>query len=101
MVKMAGQLAQMATLTLISGRAATVVRPINREPHFVVPAGATGVMQRPALTDDGKLFVAMKLDDPIDGAELFEGEVHWVEDVTFLDFESDVLIGPESADEEN
>jgi hypothetical protein len=52
-------------------------RPVERYPHFLVPAGATGVVTRDGT--DHHLY-SVKLDDRLAGAEDWDNEVIWVLD---------------------
>jgi len=56
---------------------------------FEVLEGATGVAMKPFL-HEGKLVAGVTLDDPPEGAEEFDGEVHWKEDVNLFDFEDEI-----------
>lgn len=58
---------------------------------FIVPKGATGIVQQP-FTDDGRLVAAVLLDSPPAGATPYDGEVHWIEDVNLIDFEDEVQL---------
>lgn len=67
------------------------IRPVNRQPYFNVPEGATGALLHP-LSDpeDDRYVLRVQLDDAIAGALEFGGEVHWKEDVNLEDFEKEV-----------
>lgn len=49
-------------------------RDVDRYPHFVAPQGAEGT-----VTKNGDDFLAVKLDEPLDGAEEWDNEVQWYE----------------------
>lgn len=66
---------------------ATVLRNVQRTPHFTVPAGSTGVMLDPVVID-GRVIFRLLLDDP---PKAFGGECHWIEGTHFSDFKGDLL----------
>jgi hypothetical protein len=45
---------------------------IERYPHFIAPRGALGTL---VATDDAT--IAVRLDEPLEGAEDWDNEVHW------------------------
>jgi hypothetical protein len=49
---------------------------VDRYPHFIAPKGATGTVTK---VDDEVLIVSM--DQPISGAEDWDNEVHWFDDL--------------------
>lgn len=56
---------------------------------FTVPAGARGTVQEPFM-NDGLLVAAIELEEPLEGAEDYDNEVHWIEDSNLFDFEDQV-----------
>lgn len=73
------------------GLAVRFIRPVSRQPYFDVPRGATGRLLHP-LSDpkDDRYVIRVQLDAPPWGAEQFNGEVHWKEDINLEKFEKDV-----------
>lgn len=47
---------------------------VDRFPHFVAPAGATGT-----VTDTYGAHISLKLDEHLPGAETWENEVVWTD----------------------
>lgn len=45
---------------------------IDRYPHFLAPAGATGTVVAVEPS-----FVAVRMDEPIEGAEEWNNQIHW------------------------
>jgi len=72
------------------GRQVVFTTEVDRG-DFVVQAGATGIVQ-PPFTDDGRLVAAVQLEDPPAGAEPYDNEVHWIEDLNLIDFEDEVAL---------
>ena len=56
------------------GARVVTLEPIDRFPHFMVGAGRTGTV---SVSDDHTL--AVKMDDPIAGAEEWDNEIVWYE----------------------
>jgi hypothetical protein len=56
------------------GSRVELVADVERYPHFIAPAGATGVVVD--LGDPG-IVLAVRLDEPLAGAEDWRNEVHW------------------------
>jgi len=57
-----------------AGARVELVVDVDRYPHFVAPAGATGVV---VDLDDPQIILAVRLDEPLVGAEEWSNEVHW------------------------
>lgn len=45
-------------------------------PHFIAPAGATGTV---VDHGDDQIVLAVRLDEPLAGAEDWDNEVHWLD----------------------
>lgn len=58
-----------------AGTRVRLTRNVERYPHFVAEAGRTGTVT--TYSDD---LVAVRLDDPLSGAEEWENQVHWYRD---------------------
>lgn len=66
------------------GTRVRLTRNVSREPLFSVSAGTTGVV---AVPPGPNVIYAVRMDDPIDGAEDWDNEIWWtIED----DFESNI-----------
>jgi len=50
-------------------------RPVDRFPHFVAEAGASGT-----VTEATDSLIALKLDESLPGAEEWDNEVRWTSD---------------------
>lgn len=57
------------------GQRAALTRIVERFPHFWISAGATGTVT--AATDD---LIALRMDEPIPGAEEWDNELCWSAD---------------------
>lgn len=86
--KLARQFYASQILDELTGRRVRFVEEVERD-EFTVEEGATGEIMAPFL-HEGRLVAAVRLDDPPPGSEEFEGEVHWIEDETLLDFEEQI-----------
>lgn len=60
------------THALPIGRRVMLKRSVERYPHFTAPAGATGV-----VTVSQPDLVAVRLEEPLQGAEAWDNEVCW------------------------
>lgn len=85
---LARQFYAKTVLEELAGKRVRIKTDVDRG-IFTIEAGALGVVQPPFL-HEGKLVAAVKLDDPPEEAEPFDGEVHWMEDVNLFDFEDEV-----------
>lgn len=66
-------------------------REVDRYPDFVVLEGMTGVIVE---LEPG--FIRVKMDSPVQGAEPWDNEVHWMYDLV-EEFENDVdILGEKS-----
>ena len=61
---------------LAAGDRVELVVDVDRFPHFVAPAGATGVV---VDLGDPQIVLAVRLDAPLAGAEEWDNEVHWLD----------------------
>lgn len=61
--------------TYAAGDRVRLTRNVDRYPHFIAPAGATGVL----TSCDNDLW-AVRLDLKVDGAEDWDNEVQWYPD---------------------
>jgi len=52
-----------------------LARDVDRYPHFIAPSGAAGT-----ITQADAHGIALKLDEPLPGAEEWDNEVVWAED---------------------
>jgi hypothetical protein len=59
-----------------AGARVRLLRDVDRYPHFIAPAGALGEV---VDVGDPNLF-AVRLDQPLPGAETWSNEVHWILD---------------------
>ena len=67
------------------GTRVRVRHDVWRYPHFIAPAGAEGVV---VDVGDSQVLLAVRLDEPVPGAEEWGNEVHWLEgDEPFRDLE--------------
>ena len=68
-------------MTLAEGTRVRLRQDEERWPHFIAPKGATGT-----VIDVGapsQIALAVRLDEPLEGAEMWSNEVHWM--VDFID----------------
>ena len=78
----------MTALPAIGDRVELIV-DVDRFPHFVAPAGSTGTV---VDVGDSQIVLAVRLDEPVDGAEDWDNEVHWTDgdadlnDMTLADY---------------
>lgn len=49
-----------------------LTQPVERFPHFIAPAGATGT-----IASSDEYVIGLRLDDPPAGSEEWDGEVLW------------------------
>lgn len=77
-------------LRALVGQEVVILCDIERE-DFIVPAGAKGTVQDPFLSD-GMLVACVLLDEPPEGSQDYDGEIHWIEDLNLLDFEDEVRL---------
>ena len=61
---------------LAAGSRVELVVDVDRYPHFVAPAGATGTVVEHG---DPGIVLAVRLDEPVAGAEDWDNEVHWLD----------------------
>lgn len=54
------------------GTRVRLARNVERYPHFVAPAGAEGV-----ITTISENLIAVRLDEDVEGADEWNNEVHW------------------------
>ena len=47
-------------------------KDVERYPHFVAPEGAEGI-----ITKKEEDLIAVRLDEPLEGAEEWDNEIHW------------------------
>lgn len=59
----------------IVGERVEIVRPVERFPFFIANPGLRGT-----VTEANKYCVAVRLDEPLVGAEEWDNEVHWLAD---------------------
>lgn len=52
-----------------------LTREVWRYPHFAAPAGLAGLVV--AVADDGGDLFAVRMDEPLPGAEEWSNEIHW------------------------
>jgi hypothetical protein len=76
------------------GARVRLVHDVERYPHFVALAGATGVV---VDVGDPNLY-AVRLDEPLAGAEEWSNEVHWILDTGDVPDGELELVEPTSAD---
>lgn len=60
----------MAALTV--GTRVVLTGPVERYPHFIAPAGATGV-----VTDETRGVLSVRMDEHLPGAEDWDNEIVW------------------------
>ena len=63
---------------------------MDRFPSFIAKKGMTGVIV--AVPDSDHANLAVRLDDHLDGAEEWDNEVHWIEDLDDDDVHGDIKI---------
>ena len=61
------------------GQRVRLKRDVDRYPSFIAKKGMEGTVVAIPGPDDMNL--AVKMDDHIDGAEEWDNEVHWIEDL--------------------
>lgn len=66
------------------GQRITLVRVVDRYPHFLVEAGAQGVV----VTDSPVGGITARMDDLIPGAEAWDNEILWTPDMMGDEFEA-------------
>jgi hypothetical protein len=59
-----------------AGSRVELVVDVDRYPHFVAPAGSTGTV---VDHGDPQIVLAVRLDEPLAGAEEWDNEVHWLD----------------------
>lgn len=59
-----------------SGDRVRLIHDVDRYPHFIAPAGATGTV---VDHGDPSIALAVRLDEILEGAEEWENEVHWLD----------------------
>lgn len=57
------------------GSRGRLLRSVDRFPHFVAGAGATGT-----VTEATESLIALRMDEPLPGAEEWDNEVCWTSD---------------------
>jgi hypothetical protein len=72
---------------IVDGARVRLVRNVDRYPHFVAPAGATGTVK----IRNGQYDVLM--DEPIPGCEEWENHVAWDTDVALLCEDVEIIDG--------
>jgi len=81
-------------LSRLEGGTVRFAREVCRG-SWKIPEGSTGTLMAPCHDSDGRIFAAVKLDDPpADLLAEFDGEIHWIEDETLDDIQQDILVRP-------
>jgi hypothetical protein len=72
-----------------AGTCVRLKRDVERFPHFIARAGTTG-----QIVEMSESLIAVSMDEPLEGAEEWENEIHWYPDdpLSFPDFEGDVQV---------
>jgi len=61
---------------IAAGSRVELVVDVDRYPHFIAPRGATGTV---VDHGDPQIVLAVRLDEPVAGAEDWDNEVHWLD----------------------
>lgn len=81
-------------LKRLEGGVVVFNREVTRGP-WTIAKGTTGNLMAPCHDSGGRIFAAVKLDDPPEDLLVYyDGEIHWVEGQTLHDIEQDILITP-------
>lgn len=61
---------------VVVGERFALIRDVDRYPHFIAAAGSKGT-----IVEDSAEAVSLRLDDPLAGAEEWDNEIVWTEEL--------------------